>query len=365
MRYKIEVYNIWELGKRANQEDSLFPGFNQQTPADRLFILCDGMGGHASGEVASSTVCQAMSQSIMSMCPDPEGAFTDEILQQAISDAFGALDAVDPNDGSLKKMGTTMTFLKLHDNGATIAHMGDSRVYHVRPGQTAEDTQILFVTEDHSLVNDLVKIGELTPEEARTSRQKNVITRAMQPHMERRPRADIYHTVDIQPGDYFFMCSDGILERWEDYDVRRCFSYSYGDDYTRVQNIINETIDNSDNHTAMIVKILDVEGVAQMPVDDRRQTNMYGQQPNYEATMVPEYPASNPTVGPSVGQAVDGSIPMSPTTMSYEKTIPPGYQGTRRAATAGTKKESLLWFWALLACIAALIVVFLFMLFRS
>ena len=115
----------------------------------------------------------------------------------------------------------------------------------------------------------------------------------------------------------------------------------------------------------MIVKILDVEGVAQMPVDDRRQTNMYGQQSNYEATMVPEYPASNPTVGPSVGQAVDGSIPMSPTTMSYEKTIPPGYQGTRRAATAGTKKESLLWFWALLACIAALIVVFLFMLFRS
>ncbi|MBR5084728.1 MAG: serine/threonine-protein phosphatase [Prevotella sp.] len=357
MRYKLEVYNIWELGKRANQEDSLFPEYNQQTIDDRLFILCDGMGGHASGEVASSTVCRAMSTSIANMCPDPEGAFTDEILQQAICDAFDALDSIAPDDGSPKKMGTTMTFLKLHANGATIAHMGDSRVYHVRPGQTADDTQILFVTEDHSLVNDLVKIGELTPEEARTSRQKNVITRAMQPHMERRPRADIYHTVDIQPGDYFFMCSDGILERWEDYHVRHCFSYAYGDDYTRVQNIINETSDNSDNHTAIIVKILDVEGTAQLLVDDRGQNNMYGQQLNNESTMIPDY---DQTVSRGVGQIVDSG----PQFMQYDNTMRTGGPGAMNAAPMGTKPESITWFWLMLLTIVALLAVFLFLLLR-
>lgn len=347
MRYKVEVYNIWELGKRANQEDSLFPEYNQQTPNDRLFILCDGMGGHAKGEVASSTVCRAMSESIMEMCPDPEGAFTDDILQQAISDAFDALDAVDPDDGSLKKMGTTMTFLKLHANGATIAHMGDSRVYHVRPGQTAEDTRILFVTEDHSLVNDLVKIGELTPEEARTSRQKNVITRAMQPHMERRPRADIYHTIDIQPGDYFFMCSDGVLERWEDYHVRNCFSNSYGDDYARVQGIIGETSDNSDNHTAIIVKILDVEGTAQQPVDDSgRGTAMYGQQPNYESTIVPGY---EQTAAPQ-------------TTMPYDEPMPPGGDEPQLVPYVVTKSESITWFWLMIGTILGLLVVLIYML---
>ena len=269
MRYKIEVYNIWELGKRANQEDSLFPGFNQQTPADRLFILCDGMGGHASGEVASSTVCQAMSQSIMSMCPDPEGAFTDEILQQAISDAFGALDAVDPNDGSLKKMGTTMTFLKLHDNGATIAHMGDSRVYHVRPGQTAEDTQILFVTEDHSLVNDLVKIGELTPEEARTSRQKNVITRAMQPHTERRCKADVYEINDVESGDYFFLCCDGVLEQLTNSRLGEILANGTLDDAGKIK-AIKAVCDGKtrDNYTCWLVPIDVVEQSSKAAVPD-------------------------------------------------------------------------------------------------
>lgn len=75
-----------------------------------------------------------------------------------------------------------MTFLKLHNDGATVAHMGDSRVYHIRPGKEGANTQILFVTEDHSLINDLIKTGELTKEEARHSKQRNVITRAMQPN---------------------------------------------------------------------------------------------------------------------------------------------------------------------------------------
>lgn len=267
MKFKLKAYSIQEFGQRKDaqgnphQEDSIYPLYGKQTDADRLFILCDGMGGHDAGEVASATVCEAMSQSVNASVPNSEALFTDDMLLKAVADAFHALDQKD--SGATKKMGTTMTFLKLHAGGATIAHMGDSRVYHIRPGKDADSTQLLFMTEDHSLVNDLVKIGELTPEEARVSPQKNIITRAMQPHMERQPKADIHHVTDIKPGDYFYLCSDGMLEEMEDANIRFNFSDMNGNDENKVQVLTNATIDNRDNHTALIIHILDVEGEAE------------------------------------------------------------------------------------------------------
>lgn len=261
MKYKLTVHTIYEQGQRSNQEDCIFPAKGRESNTDRLFILCDGMGGHESGEVASATVCEAMSRSVFATCPDAEGAFSDENLQMAITQAFDALDALEtPASLQQKKMGTTMTCLKFHDKGCTIAHIGDSRVYHIRPGKSKEETRILFVTEDHSLVNDLIKVGELSPEEARHSRQKNVITRAMQPNMERRPKADIYHTTDIQAGDYFYLCSDGMLEQ-EEYDNRYIlhnFSDATGDEEEKVRILTMATSQNSDNHSAIIVHITDV-----------------------------------------------------------------------------------------------------------
>ena len=143
--------------------------------------------------------------------------FNDEILKKAIGTAYDYLDELD--NGSEKKMGTTMTLLKFHSNGVTIAHIGDSRVYQIRPGEG-----IVFVTRDHSLVNDLLKTGELTPEEAINYKHKNVITRAMQPCLERRYNADIYNTDDIQAGDYFYLCSDGMLEETSDENIVNIFS---------------------------------------------------------------------------------------------------------------------------------------------
>lgn len=264
MKFKLQAYSIWEFGQRVDsngqphQEDSIFPAFGKQTESDRLFVLCDGMGGHDAGEVASATVCEAMARSVKGSVADAEALFTDDMMKKAVDDAFAALDEHD--SGAVKKMGTTMTFLKLHAGGATIAHMGDSRVYHIRPGKDASATQILFCTEDHSLVNDLVKVGELTPEEARVSPQKNIITRAMQPHMERRPKADVKHITDIRPGDYFYMCSDGMLEQMEDDNIRFNFSAMTGDDDNKVRVLTDATHYNRDNHTAFIIHILDVEG---------------------------------------------------------------------------------------------------------
>ena len=273
MKYKLDVYSLQELGQRSNQEDSMFPTLGQENNNDRVFILCDGMGGHDKGEVASQTVCETMGKTIMELCPDAEGHFDDDMLKQALSAALDALDLKD--NGAEKKMGTTMTFLKLHAGGATIAHIGDSRVYHIRSGNTMEETKILFQTSDHSLVNDLVKSGNLTPEEAKTYPRKNVITRAMQPNMERRPKADIYHTADIMPGDYFMLCSDGILEEMEDETIKFIFSKQSEElisDADRIKFIKEQTEDNHDNHTAFVIHISDVEGVAVIQNTEENET---------------------------------------------------------------------------------------------
>ena len=258
MKFKLSAYTIYELGQRKRQEDSIYPSHNATKDDDRLFIVCDGMGGHSGGNIASAAVCEAMSTTLNTICSEPEGPFSEDDLRTALSAAYDSLDAKD--DGSEKKMGTTMTLLKFHDQGCTIAHIGDSRVYHVRPGADAASTEILFQTQDHSLVNDLVRIGELTPEEAKTSKQRNIITRAMQPNMGRRSRADIYHTSDIRPGDYFMLCTDGILEQMEDDNIKFIFSEKVASAQQKVDMIIKVTEENSDNHSAILVRVTDVEG---------------------------------------------------------------------------------------------------------
>ncbi len=249
MKFKILPYSIHELGQRKNQEDSMFPLHGEATAEDRLFLVCDGMGGHDSGEVASEAVCASISKYIIENSEDND--FTENILKNAISVAYDKLDELD--NGAEKKMGTTMTLLKLHSEGATIAHIGDSRVYHIRP-----KVGIIFVTTDHSLVNDLLKAGELTEEEAKNFPNKNVITRAMQPCLERRYNADIYHTSDIQPGDYFYLCSDGMLEEATDENIEYIFSLDISDK-DRVKLLQKNSEENKDNHTAYIIKIVEVE----------------------------------------------------------------------------------------------------------
>lgn len=256
MRFKTEYRSIWECGQRVDtygnphQEDSIFPVHNSNEDNASLFILCDGMGGHERGEVASSLVCNSMS----SFIGKDTDIFNNDILVNALESSYNLMDKYD--DQSDKKMGTTLALLKLHQGGATIAHIGDSRVYHIRPGKDGESTQILFVTNDHSLVNDLVKIGELTPEEAKTSKQRHIITRAMQPGNH--CKAEVYETTDILPGDYFYLCSDGMLEQMEDEAIRNIFSHSGGNIGQKVDILCGATSGNKDNHSAILVLIEDV-----------------------------------------------------------------------------------------------------------
>ena len=259
MKFKIKAYNLQELGQRTNQEDSLFPALGRSTSDDRLFVLCDGMGGHEKGEVASATVCATLSRVILSAW-HPGEVLSDELFLQALSAAYDALDAKD--NGEERNMGTTLTFLCLHAGGATVAHIGDSRIYQLRPASKNSPARIVFRTQDHSLVNDLVKIGEITEEEAKHHPQKNVITRAMQPCQEHRAKADIAHLTDILPGDYFYMCSDGMLEEASDENILNIITKPNATDEQKLEMLRNVTEENKDNHTAHLIHIDGVEGVS-------------------------------------------------------------------------------------------------------
>jgi protein phosphatase len=197
-----------EIGKKPNQEDFLFP--QTASESNRIFILCDGMGGHEKGEVASSTAATALGRYLSHI----NGEITEDIFKSALSSAYDALDLIQCDSG--KTPGTTMTCLCINENSYLVAHIGDSRIYHIRPSLYRADDRrggILYQSSDHSLVNDLLKAGELTEEEARVFPQRNVITRAMQPRLDNRYKADIYTFDDIRDGDYFFLCCDGILEQ--------------------------------------------------------------------------------------------------------------------------------------------------------
>ena len=273
MKFKIKAYNLQELGQRTNQEDSLFPALGKSTSDARLFVLCDGMGGHEKGEVASATVCETLSRVILSAW-HPGEVLSDELFLQALSVAYDALDAKD--NGEERKMGTTLTFLCLHSSGATVAHIGDSRIYQLRPASKNSPARIVFRTQDHSLVNDLVKIGEITEEEAKHHPQKNVITRAMQPCQEHRAKADIAHLTDILPGDYFYMCSDGMLEEASDENILNIITKPNATDEQKLEMLRNVTEENKDNHTAHLIHIDKVEGDASIASNEESHSPVKG-----------------------------------------------------------------------------------------
>ncbi len=245
---RISLYpplSINEIGQRSNQEDSIIQWNN------RLFVLCDGMGGHEKGEVASQTVCQSLVKWFEEHVKD--NSFSDDKLREALEYAYAELDRFD--DGNPRKMGTTLTLLYIYNKSITAAHMGDSRIYHIRPSK--HDEGILYQSRDHSLVFDLFQAGEISYDEMATFSQKNIVTRAMTPGEDNRMRPDIIHITDVQPGDYFYLCSDGMLEQMSN-DELISVLISDTTDEEKKKKLIESTVNNQDNHSAWLIHIENV-----------------------------------------------------------------------------------------------------------
>lgn len=252
---KTEIFQplaIYQVGQRENNEDAVYPLFGKATVSDKLFLVCDGVGGAAKGEVAS----QLATQSFADFFKKNAVEVSDETLvSQALDFVQDKFDAYIEANPTAKGMGCTLTLLHLHEGGASIAHAGDSRVYHIRNGK------IQWQTEDHKMVTEMLKAGVLTPEQAANHPQSNIISRAIQGKIVKPVKADFKLIENIEPNDYFFMCTDGVLESISDDLLENIIGNAENDEekIKLIQQICQGQ--SSDNFSAYLIKIKSIDEV--------------------------------------------------------------------------------------------------------
>jgi protein phosphatase len=193
--------------KRRRNEDSY-------VIAPPIFAVADGMGGAQAGEIASRLAAAALEDT------DPGAQSGAERVTSLIQEANRRVHERAIADPSTSGMGTTMTVALVEGTTVTFGHVGDSRAYRFRDGAIEQ------ITEDHSLVNELLKSGKLSPEEADTHPQRSVITRAVGTD----PDVDVdSFTIDAEVGDVFLICSDGLTDMVDDEDIRSVLEKWHGD----------------------------------------------------------------------------------------------------------------------------------------
>lgn len=175
--------------QRRGNEDAYFA----RSP---LFAVADGMGGAQAGEVASRLAVEVLEQGL----PNSAGSI-EERLRERVREANARINEVGQSDEQRAGMGTTLTVAHVGEDELTVAHVGDSRLYRLRDGTLER------LTDDHTLVDELVRQGKLTPEEADEHPQRSIITRALGP--ERGVEADS-RTWPARAGDVYLICSDGL-----------------------------------------------------------------------------------------------------------------------------------------------------------
>jgi len=177
-----------------------------------LWVVADGMGGQAAGEIASQQAVETVhgmvrqglngSRQVVPGATDPQRTVNHErVLESAVQGATYMVFGLAELDRTKSGMGTTLSAMLRVESQMLLAQVGDSRIYRVRDGEAEQ------LTEDHTLVNWQIQQGIITPEEARTSKQRNVITRAVGNHDY--VQVDILRA-SVEPGDRFVLCSDGL-----------------------------------------------------------------------------------------------------------------------------------------------------------
>ncbi len=246
-------FSINEIGKRANNEDSIYPKNEDVSINDKLFIVCDGVGGANKGEVASSLACESV-QTYFRTFSDPNQEFDADFIEKSIRYTEIRFDEYIHKNPEAKGMATTICLLYLSDNGIFLTHAGDSRIYQIRDGK------IIFRTEDHSLINSLIKSGQINEEEARVHPRKNIIFRAIQ-GTEHPIEVDVVQLEDVLPGDSFLLCTDGIYEGLSDEEICEIISEK-GSAESRLTKIKESCAKKArDNYSACLIPIHDVQVV--------------------------------------------------------------------------------------------------------
>jgi protein phosphatase len=217
---------ISEKGGRQNNEDAIYPQPESVKLTQKLFLVCDGVGGAQKGEIASSLACDYFQWYFLNI-PE-EDKPTSEFVKKALRYTEIKFDEYTAEHPEAAGMATTLTMLYVGRSGITLAHVGDSRIYQFRDGR------ILYKTEDHEITRTL-----------QGTRQSS--------------EADVVLLNDIEPGDYFFMCTDGVLENFTDESLAALFKGKTASEV--IKDTLMETCNEKtrDNFSFYIIPIQNVK----------------------------------------------------------------------------------------------------------
>jgi serine/threonine protein phosphatase PrpC len=250
----MKTFGSTDVGRQRDHNEDQF----LSDDALRLYVVADGMGGHAAGEVASEIAVKTVrtvieeNQQLLEDFGDKKGVKSTEVLsllEQAVHTACRAVYEEAQKDTKKRGMGTTTSALMFVGERGFIAHVGDSRIYLMRQGQVVQ------LTEDHSLINELIKRGKVTKDTIETSPYKdykNAVTRAV----------GVYESVevdtldfDVLPGDVYMVCSDGLHHYLKEPEMPGLLTPPVVPDVTRHLIALANEGGGHDNITAIVVRV--------------------------------------------------------------------------------------------------------------
>ena len=258
----MQIYGITDVGrKRSHNEDSIASDTGMG-----LAVLADGMGGYKAGEVASAIatnlIMEEVREGLKGIKPgeiDEETGFSQEtlIVKAAIEKANETIFTTAQNQPQCAGMGTTVVAAAFYDNRLTIAHVGDSRLYRLRDEQYEQVTSdhSLLQESDHSLLQELIDKGFYTPEEAKQSLNKNLVTRAMGIELTVKPD---FQEDFVKAGDIYLMCSDGLSDLVEDEQMKEVLA-QHGDNLEEAGTMLVQMANDAggkDNISIILAKTL-------------------------------------------------------------------------------------------------------------
>ena len=227
--------------KRSSNEDAF--GYSIE---HGVYLVCDGMGGAAAGEIASSLAVDEMMRLLTERSGTQFEQPVEELVDRAVSIANQAIFARSIKNPRLSGMGTTMVAVVAEERRVLVVNIGDSRCYRLR------NSHLQQITEDHSLVDEQVRLGRMTRAEALRSPLRNVITRAL--GTQSSVTADLF-PLETEPGDLFLLCSDGLTRELSDSQIESLLSASLPleDLCARLVEEANRA-GGSDNITCLLVR---------------------------------------------------------------------------------------------------------------
>lgn len=238
----MKTFSISDIGKnREMNQDYVYTSENAVGKLPNLFIVADGMGGHKAGEFASKFTVETIVESVRTN----EQKEPVRIIEEAIQTANRELIQKARQDETMAGMGTTVVVVTVIGDKAFVANVGDSRMYVI-------GKEISQITRDHSLVEEMVRMGELAKDAAKDHPDKNIITRAVGAAQD----VDVdFFEVELYPQDYILMCSDGLTNMVEDEDIRRIVQ-SQRDVAERVEKLVETANDHGgqDNITVVVIE---------------------------------------------------------------------------------------------------------------